>query len=240
MNPIVLLAVGGLALMALGKKGSTAESTTNGGGDANGNGGTTGNGKGTTGDLDLGNYLSLRGMPVPGTFYPVSAVDVEGGIRGIASQAIFGTRTMSAAATNTYAQCINDSDWNGWLYGEESEAQWAASGVEALLALQPINADALFAIRKRNWPVPHGHVMAALATGTAQPPTPSGEYGLLWLPPSELTTNPDFPGQAGTVECPVGQWGDGRSTKDPPPAILNHLTGTRPDWAPRVGGGLSL
>ena len=242
MKPIVLLAAGALALMALGKKGSTSQSNGggNGGGgggggggngDGNGDGGSTGNG-----DLDLGNYLSEPGAPVPGTFYPVSAVDVAGGIRGIASQAIFGTRTMTAAATTTYAVCINDSDWNGWLYGEGSDAMWAASGVSATMALQPINADALFAIRNRYWPVPYGAVLTALAAGTVAPPQPTGKYGLLWLPPAELTTNPEFPGQAGTIECPIGTWAGGRSTKDPPTVVLNELTGPSPDWMPSTGG----
>ena len=239
MNPIVLLGVGALALMAFGKKGGTSKTTTNGNG-ADGNGGTTGNGNGNGNGngalLDLGNYLSLPGKPVPGTLYPVSAVDVERGILGIASQAIWGTRTMTAAGATDYAQCINDSDWNGWLYGEEAPG----GGVYATLALHPINADALFAVRHHKWPVPYGHVMAALATGTAEPPTPSGKYGLLWLPPAELTSNPDFPGQAGTVECPVGTWDGGRSTKDPPSTILRQLGGARPDWMPGAGEGLSL
>lgn len=234
MNPIVLLGFGALALMAFGKKGSGSSQAAGGngnggGGNGGGNGGGGNGGSTGNGALDLGSYLSERGAPVPGTFYPVSAVDVERGIRGIASQAIFGTRTMSAAATNTYAVCVNDSDWNGWLYGQESDAMWAASGVEATLALQPINPDALFAVTSRHWPVPYGAVMAALATGTVDPPKPSGEYGLLWLPPAELTTNPDFPGQAGTVECPVGTWDGGRSTAEPPTSILKELTGNRPD-----------
>ncbi len=256
MNPLVLLALGGVALVALGRK-KTTTANGNGGGNGGGNGTGPGSGNGTgpggwPGGMapgPMGLPLSPLGQPQPGTFYQVSGADSEvngNPIEAIASMAIFGSPTMTSADTRTYWKCINASPWNAYYYGVESNAPGAVEGVSADLALEQVNYDAVAALSGGRWPElaeggNGGTVMGIHPGMGAAPGSPSlrNNFGLLWLPPAHRVVNPDFPGKYLPLVCPAGEWGGGISTLFPPPAILNSLVGTVPEWwAPQPPGGL--
>jgi hypothetical protein len=271
VNPLALLAIGGIAILAMSGRKRREGGAENGGAANGGNGGTTNgatngnggpsNGGGTpgtddlpgpdTGDAgtqippDLLAYFSEPGDPKAGTFYPVSTADLldennepyPDPIKAIANQMLFGQRQYTAGASHKYAKCINDSDWNGWLYGEESNQSTAADGVYASKAFDYINDDALADIVIRKvWPKV-GERGQQIMDGQIKQGAAGDSLGLLWLPPADIIQ----PNGLLQVECPVGEWTGGNSTTNPPDAILRTLSGTAPDWRPTTpGGGLTL
>lgn len=261
MNPLVLLALGLGAAMVLGRKRG------NGAGNGDGNGNGAGNGDGTpdTDDLpdpdtdtgpgagtqvppELLAYFSDPGDPRSGTFYPVTRVDIidpEGEpypdpIKGIANQVLFGQRVYAAGTAVTFGRCINGAPWNVWLFDDEKDSslQTADDGAYAAKAFDPINADAIADMfQYHRWPrvAERG---TTIEDGKMKPGAAGSLLGLLWLPPSEVH-RPDI--GMSTLKCPVGQWAEGGSTKNPPESILKTLTGPRPDWRPappRPEGGV--
>lgn len=260
MNPVVLLALGGVALMvASRKKGNGAagngNGTTNGDGTTNGgNGnGTTnggGNGNGTTNGGEPGGIyvppvdvpfpMSQPGLATPGTFYQVTSADLESGrhpIEDIAAMAIRGIPHYTGPHVHAYALCITASPWNLYYYGvEDAYSQLAVDDMTVDGALQTVNYDALSALKNGVWP--ETAIVTTPSFGMGASPAQRDFLGLLWLPPARLQVNPNQTGSYLPLACPEGDWGGGISQLFPPPAILNSLGGPRPPWwaAPDPGG----
>lgn len=233
MNPIVLVGLGLLAAVALGKRRTSA------GGDQSGNGGTTGNGGGgnggTTGNGSGGNGgtgvqlvvpLSQPGAPMPGTFYPVSSADLEVNrelIDAVASMALFDTPTMVAQQVAAYAKCINRSDWNRYYYGVADTGNTVVDGMSASLAFDKQNPDALKALEGGRWPTKY------MAFGPTIPPSQRNKFGLLWLPSIQESVT------ARGMGVPPDQIVCSPSGLNPPSSLLSKLSGTAPPWAQQGG-----
>ena len=259
MNPVVLLALGGVALMVASRKkgngaaGGNGNGTTNGTTNGNGNGnGTTGNGddlppppNGEPGGIyvppvDVAFPLSQPGLATPGTFYQVTSADLESGrhpIEDIAAMAIHGNPGYSGDKVKSYVLCITASPWNLYYYGvEDIYSQLAVDDMTVDGALQTVNYDALSALKNGVWP--ETAIVTTPSFGMGASPSERDFLGLLWLPPARLQVNPNSPGSYLPLACPEGDWGGGISQLFPPPAILNSLGGPRPPWwaAPDPGG----
>lgn len=232
MNPLVLLGLGLAVAMAAGKKR---------GGNGNGNGAPDGNGNGdqTTADGDdddeaaIALPLSEPGKPRPGTFYPITAVDLEANrdpVEALASLTLFGVPTMVSALVRDYAECQNRSDWNRYYFGRPSDAPVAVDGMSTDLAFQTSHVDMQVFLENGRWPY------RAQGQGPIIPPTQRRHYGLYWLP--ALQGAGRFAGvEAGPTQiiCPeVGL--------NPPQSVLDQLAGVAPPWAaePEPPGGVTL
>jgi hypothetical protein len=182
-------------------------------------------------------YFSPEGVPTLGTFYLVQPEDVN--LQRIASRALWGT--MTGPESVAYARCINSGRWNRYFFGVPSTASWAVDGMSADRALLRINDDAMAALAAGRWPelmaqVPdepvHGETQPMIQTVPVPYRVPVGrrQRGLLWLPPAEVVVpDPAFPGIV-ELQCPsIAARPDGSSPIDPPPAILDVLGGN-PPW----------
>jgi hypothetical protein len=243
VSPIVLLALGGVALMALRKKGgASGNGGTNGGTNGGGTNGGTTNGGGTNGGTVVEFPQSPLGQPKPGTFYQVSGADIETNgdpLEGIASMAIFGSPTVTSSKTRGYWKCINASPWNLHYYGVESDSPGAVDGFSADLALEQVNYDAALALSNGRWPARAasggGGLSMAGMGAAATSPTLRSNFGLLWLPPVTGVVQ-----GSGPFNCLAGEWPGGISTLVPPANLLRILTGTHPAWwTPPPPGGLT-
>jgi hypothetical protein len=239
MNPLVLLGL--FAVAALAAKRRAPVPTGNGAPPPNGNGAPTGNGAPPAQpgrwqlpplDPSWEPFFSAPGAPRGGTFYPITAADLDVSrhpLEGLASLALFGNRTTVSGQVRAYAQCFNSVGWNRWYYGLDSQAPWAVEGLSADGAFEADNFDAMLALRERRWPAR----AEALAPGEFGPPAPTPgatKFGLPWLPPFKLHPIGLFM----EVVCPdPAEWPEGGSTLDPPPQILAAL-GVRPPWETEV------
>jgi len=203
--------------MAMGKrKPSTSQSTT-GNGNGNGNGGSAGPGGGGPdgGGSTTGLPLSLPNTPRGGTFYQVSAGDLEVGgdpLEAIASMMLYSEPATRDANVTVVANCIAASDWNSYFYGGDTAA-----------AFEPQNPNALNALQKGNWP------FLATGDGPTMPPSQRQSYGAIWLPDIVRGGGLRAAGGGESV-APVTC-----ANLNPPRSLLDSLGGIVPEWAKPKG-----
>ena len=209
MRGAALLAVGLLAALAMGKRRPGTSQSTGGSGGSGTDGGPGGGSQG--GGSTTGIPLSLPGTPRGGTFYQVSAIDLSGDdpLERIASKMLYGKVDVRDANVETLADCIADSDWNSYYYGDN-----------AAMAFERQNPSALTAVKNGNWPV------LATADGPTMAPSQRANYGTLWLPRT-VTSTGNVASRAGAASpAPISC-----ADLNPPKALLDSLGGVTPDWA---------
>lgn len=173
----------------------------------------------------LKDFLSEPGKPTPGTFYAVQQGDTAANIaRRALNKVVSGSGDQGGdgkggARRLDYIHCITSGPrWNMTLYATSDSsgnypAYYLVNGVGLRRAFNPWHDAAKARIVAEEMPsrgvTPEGSKIAGVGS----------DYALLWLPP----VDPQALAEMGIVTCAHTTWGDGSSSIDPPPEILNSL-----------------